>query len=124
MISLFIVKVFQNKVMIANKVYKIILSTALVLGISNITVKAENKPMQDDNSMIELKSLACRRLLKLNDSEKEAAIMFFHGYISGQKSELTVDVPALSKISDQVIDHCIDNPNDSLLSLFEQYRSE
>lgn len=110
--------------MIVNKGYRIILSMALVLGMTNIPVNAQDKQMQDDNSTIELKSLACRRLLKLNDSEKEAAIMFFHGYISGKKSELTVDVPALGEISDKVIDHCIDNPNDFLLTVFEQYRSQ
>jgi hypothetical protein len=61
-------------------------------------------------------------LLKLNDSEQEAAIMFFHGYISGKNGELTVDVSALGEVSDKVIDHCIDNPNDFLLNVFEQYR--
>jgi hypothetical protein len=73
---------------------------------------------------VELKDFPCRRLLKLNDSDKEAAIMFFHGYFSGKNNELTVDVPALSEVSDRVIDHCIDNPNDQLLSTFEQYRSQ
>ena len=108
--------------MIVNKIYRMILSTALVLGMTDIAVHAQDRPMQDDTSTVELKTLACRRLLKLNDSEKEAAIMFLHGYISGKKSELTVDVPALSEVSDKVIDHCIDNPNDVLLSVFEQYR--
>jgi hypothetical protein len=107
-----------------NKSYRIILSMAIFLGMTNIPVQAQNRPMQDDNSMIELKSIACRRLLKLNDSEQEAAIMFFHGYMSGKKSELTVDVPALGEVSNKVIDHCIDNPNDFLFTVFEQYRGQ
>lgn len=108
-----------------DKIYKrIILSTAMILTITNTVVYAQDKPMQDDPSIVELKNLPCRRLLKLNDSDKEAAIMFFHGYISGKNSELTVDVPALSEVSDKVIDHCIDNPNDKLLSTFEQYRGQ
>ncbi len=102
---------------IVSKVYWMVVSAAVVLGITNIGVYAQN-----DTSTVELKTVACRRLLKLNDSEKEAAIMFFHGYISGKNSELTADVPALSKITDKVIDHCIDNPNDALLSVFEKYR--
>ena len=106
-----------------NKVYsRIILSTALVLGMTDIAVRAQDRPIEDETSTVELKTIACRRLLKLNDSEKEAAIMFLHGYISGKKRELIVNVPALSEISDKVIDHCIDNPNDFLLSVFEQYR--
>jgi hypothetical protein len=95
-----------------------------MLSMTNTAVYAQDKPMQDDTSIVELKNLPCRKLLKLNDSEKEAAIIFFHGYISGKKSELTVDVPALSEVSDKVIDHCIDNPNDQLLSTFEQYRGQ
>jgi hypothetical protein len=110
--------------MIMNKGYRIILSMALVLGITNIPVEAQAQPMRDDKSNIELKSISCRRLLKLNDSDKEATLVFFHGYMSGKKSELTVDVPALSEVSDKVIDHCIDNPNDFLLTVFEEYRGQ
>ena len=107
--------------MIVNKVYRMILSTALVLGMTNIAVHAEDTPIDNDTS-VELKTFACRRLLKLNDSDKNAAILFFHGYISGKKGELIANVPALRDVSDKVIDHCIDNPNDFLLSVFEQYR--
>lgn len=98
------------------------MSTVVALGMTNITVWAQDKPTQDNTSTVELKTVDCRRLLKLNDSEKEAAIIFFHGYISGKNSDLTADVPALSEVTDKVIDHCIDNPNDALLTVFEQYR--
>ncbi len=44
------------------------------------------------------------------------------GFMSGKKNELIVDVARLGNVSDRVLDHCIDNSNDSLLTVFEQYR--
>ena len=100
-----------------NKVSWIFVSTAVVLGLPNISVYA-----QDNDSTVELKTVACRSLMKLNDSDKESTISFFHGYISGRKKESTADVPVLGRVTDRVIDHCIDNPDDTLLSVFEKYR--
>ena len=103
-----------------NKVYWIVVSTALVLGIPNIGVYAQNNTIAE--SYVDLKTMACQNLLKLNDRDQEATIMFFHGYITGKNQELTVDTSALGRVSDKVIDHCIYNPDDDLLSVFEKYR--
>ena len=110
-------KLFLEKITIVNKIYWIVVSMAVVLGLPNISVYA-----QDDDSIVQLKAYACRRLMKLNDSDKKGAIMFFHGYVSGRKKASTADVSVLSEVTDKVIEHCIDNPNDSLLSVFEKYR--
>jgi hypothetical protein len=62
-------------------------------------------------------------LLKQGDADKEATIAYFHGFMSGKNNELTADTLALGETSDQIIEHCIDNPDDSLLQVFEQYRN-
>jgi hypothetical protein len=106
-----------------NQFQWIVLSTAMVLSISNVSVYAQNEPQQEDGSTINLESITCRSLLKQGDRDREATIAYFHGFMSGKNNELTADTLALGETSDQIIEHCIDNPDDSLLQVFEQYRN-
>ncbi len=99
-----------------------VVSTAFLFSIPTISVYGQNGTKQEDSSMIDTASISCRELLKLEDSDKQATMAYLHGFISGQKNELKVDVDKLREISDQVIERCIDRPNDSVLSLFERYR--
>ena len=99
-----------------------VVSTAFVLSISSVSVYGQNGPKQEDTSMIDAETLDCRFLLKLNDNEREATLAYYQGFMSGKKNELMVDVEKLGEVSDKVIDYCIDNPDDSLLTIFEQYR--
>ncbi len=99
-----------------------VVSTAFLLSIPSVSVYGQNGTKQEDTSTIDAGTLACRYLFKLDDSEKQATMAYYHGFISGKKNESIVDVARLGNVSDRVIDHCIDNPNDSLLTVFEQYR--
>ncbi len=99
-----------------------VVSTAFLLSIPAISVYGQNGTKQEDSSMIDAASINCRELLKLEDSDQEATIAYFHGFISGKKNQLEVDVDKLGDVSDKVIDRCIGRPNDSVLSLFERYR--
>ncbi|MDJ0650575.1 MAG: HdeA/HdeB family chaperone [Xenococcaceae cyanobacterium MO_188.B19] len=99
-----------------------VLSTAFLFNIPSISVYGQNGTKEENSSMINAATISCRKLLKLEDSDKEATIAYFHGFISGKKNELMVDVDKLGDISEKVVDRCIDRPNDSLLSVFERYR--
>lgn len=106
-----------------NRTFQLIMSTGIILLTSIATAVAQDEAMPEADSIVTLETISCRNLLQLNDQEKQATIMFFHGYVSGKKSELTADVNALSTVSDKVVYHCIDNPEDTILSVFERYRS-
>jgi hypothetical protein len=106
------------------KVYRLIFSSAVILGMTTTGIQAQNKPTENNNnSMVDLKSITCRSLLKLDDSDKEATMIFFHGYMSGKKGESMINVPNLAEISDQIIDHCINQPDETLLNMFEKHKS-
>jgi hypothetical protein len=60
-------------------------------------------------------------LLKLNGDDQNSTMIFFHGYMSGKQNASSADVNALREISTQVIDYCIDNPDDTLMSVFNKY---
>ena len=105
-----------------NQLKWIVMSTAFLLSISPVVVYGQNESKQENDQTIDLETLACRSLLKQSDSDQEATLSFFHGFMSGKNSESTVNVVKLADISEKVFDHCVDNPNDSLLSIFEQYQ--
>ncbi len=105
-----------------NQLKWIVVSTALLLSISPVVVYGQNESKQENDSTIDLETVACRSLLKEKDSDQEATLSFFHGFMSGKNGDSTVDVLQLADISEKVFDHCVDNPNDSLLSIFEQYQ--
>lgn len=109
--------------MIDNQFQWIVASTVIVLSISNVSVYAQNEPQPENSSTINLESITCRSLLKQVDTDREATVAYFHGFMSGKNNELTADTLALGETSDQIIDHCIDNPDDSLLQVFEEYRA-
>ena len=100
----------------------VVVSTAFLLSISPLVAYGQNESKQDNDSKIDIETVACRNLLKESDSDQEATISFFHGFISGKNDESTVDVLELADISEKVFDHCVDNPDDSLLSIFEEYQ--
>ncbi len=99
-----------------------VVSTAFLLSLPSVSVYGQNGVKQEDNSTLDAGTLACRYMLKLNDNDREATMAYYQGFMSGKKNELLVDVERLGDISERVLDHCIDNPNDSLLTVFEQYR--
>ena len=72
--------------------------------------------------VIDLTTLDCRTLLKLDGDERQDVIMFYHGYISGQKSETVADVDKLAQATDKVVDQCISKPDEALLTAFSSNR--
>lgn len=96
--------------------------TVIALSFNVKVLMAQSETMPENDSIIDLSTVSCRDLLKLDDEDKNSTILFFHGYMSGKKGDLNADVDALAEISSQVIDYCIDNPDDTLMSVFNRYR--
>ena len=104
-----------------NQLKCIVATTAILLSIPAQNVYGQNQSSLLDASEIDVAKVDCRELLKLNDdTDREATLSFYHGFLSGKNNTMIVDVVKLGEVSDQVIDHCIDNPNDSLLNAFEK----
>ncbi len=107
-----------------NQLKWIVVSTAFLLSMCPIVAYAQNESEQEDESAtINLETLDCRSLLKQSDSDQEGTLTYYHGFMNGKNNELIVDVLQLADISEKVFDHCVDNPNDSLLRIFEQYQN-
>jgi len=103
--------------------WKIILIVAVV---GFMAVAGPSSALSQEKSpkwnLVDLNTLDCRTYLKMTGEEREATVAFYHGFVSGMKKEMTVNVPLLSEISDKVLDQCIDKPNEVLLKVFQQNR--
>ena len=95
--------------------------SAISLGTPALT-QTEPDANEASEDLIELQTMTCREVLKSEGEDRANTLIFMHGYISGKKGETTVNVPVLSDVTDQILDTCIDNPDQTLLSVFEASR--
>jgi len=77
---------------------------------------------QDKEAMMDIAAVDCRTMLKMENEARDFTLIFFHGFMSGKKSEMMFDAPALTEVTEKVLDHCIDNPDDTVLKTFEALR--
>lgn len=77
---------------------------------------------EQSKPIVEIKTLDCRTFLKLDGDQRKHVIMFYHGYISGQRNETVADVDKLAQATDKVMDYCIDKPSDTLIKAFASSR--
>lgn len=82
----------------------------------------QDKPVIQDK--VDLNTLDCRTLLKMIGDQRNNTLLFYHGFMSGMNQEFITNIPELAEVTDQVIDHCIDNPNDTLMDVFKSKRNK
>ena len=101
--------------------WALLLATFATGGVKTFAY-AQDASSQTDGPIIDLGSMTCRELLQMPGEEEENTLIFLHGFMSGKNNELMLDVQALTAVTDQVRNYCIDNPEEGLLSAFERYR--
>jgi len=98
----------------------------IVIVVGIMAVAGSSPALSQEKStkwtLVDLNTLDCKTYLKMTGEERETTVAFYHGFVSGMKKEMTVNVPLLSEISDKVLDQCIDKPNEVLLKVFQENR--
>lgn len=95
-----------------------VLTTLINSVISAPSVAQEN----EEDTNIYLDKISCRELLKMPGEDKKLTLIFFHGLMSAEKTPMVVDRIALREATDQIVDECINNPEATLITVFEKYR--
>ncbi|WP_332460578.1 HdeA/HdeB family chaperone [Thiocapsa bogorovii] len=67
-----------------------------------------------------LKEFACKDVMRLSDNQREYALALVHGYRLGKMNTTQDEIEVLAAMTDQFIDHCLDNPKDNALATFEK----
>lgn len=77
---------------------------------------------QDGDPVVEMSTVDCRTMLKMDSDEQDFTLIYFHGFISGKKGETLFDGPVLREATDKIMDFCIDSPSATLMEAFEKNR--
>ena len=92
------------------------------VGTVMLPLSGLNALAQDGDPVIEMTTIDCRTMLKMDADEQDFTLIYFHGYISGTKSETLFNGPVLREATNKVMDYCIDNPSAMLMEAFEKSR--
>ena len=84
--------------------------------------QTETEASEQGEDIIDLQTMTCREMLKSEYEDRANTLIFMHGYLSGKKGETTVNASVLADVTDRILDTCIDNPEETLLSVFEESR--
>jgi hypothetical protein len=69
-------------------------------------------------SSVDLDAFDCRTLLQMEGDNRNNAILFLHGYVSGQMRQTKIELGPMAEATDRIIDQCIDKPSDNALAVF------
>ena len=71
---------------------------------------------------VDLSTFDCRTLIAMNGDYRDNAVLFLHGYVSGQKRETVIELAPIAASTDKIIDYCISNPGANALAAFTANR--
>ncbi len=92
------------------------------IGALALSAASLNALAQDEDPVIDMNTVDCRTMLKMDGEEQSFTLIYFHGYISGTKGETLFDGPVLREATDAIMDYCIDNPSATVMESFEKNR--
>lgn len=95
---------------------------ALVTGLTIHPASAQEPSSVEMAVTTDLETLTCRELFKMDNDGRDFTIVFFHGVLSGKNDEMLFDADRLAEATDDIVDHCIDNPDAALLATFITHR--
>ena len=90
----------------------------LALGIMLCTLPASAQDGKAPIRKIELDKLTCKDLMAGNDTDRDAGISFYHGYLAGKKNTTVIDLRAVAEHTDRVRDYCLSNPAATILAAY------
>ena len=78
---------------------------------------------QDQEAIVlDIQTIDCRTMLKMDNEEQEFTLLYFHGFKSGKDGQMIFNGPEFFAATEAIMDYCIDNPSATLLTAFEEKR--
>ena len=106
------------------KFSRLVLFSAIATVSLGVPAWSQTEPETAESSedIVDLQTMTCREILKSEGEDRANTLIFMHGYINGKKGQTTINAPVLADVTNQIFDTCIDNPEQTLLSVFEASR--
>ena len=73
-----------------------------------------------EDEAVDMTAYLCKDVMRMSDHERSVAVAVLHGYRLGKKGETSFVSNALAKISNDFVEHCLDNPHDKAMASFEK----
>ena len=94
-----------------------------LIGTMAVSLSAFGAAAQDNEGVVlDIQTIDCRTMLKMDNEEQEFTLIYFHGFKSGRDGEMVFNGPEFRAATNEIMDYCIDNPAESLMKAFEQKR--
>ncbi len=77
---------------------------------------------EQESVVLDIQTIDCRTMLKMDDDEQEFTLIFFHGFKSGQEGNAIFNGPEFLAATNAIMDYCIDNPGQTLMKAFDEKR--
>jgi len=87
---------------------------ALSLAGANAAAAEGQRTQQD------LAAFSCKEIMRLSGTDRDVALALAHGYVLGKKGTTQYEVEALTQLTDNFIDYCLDHPTENALQSFEK----
>ena len=102
--------------------YKIKAATATAVALAALALTGPSAYAAEPSSSTpsDLRSSACKDVMRLSGVDRDIALAFVHGYVLGKKGTTRYDVDKLAAVTDQFLDYCLDHPSENALQSFEK----
>ncbi len=104
------------------RLFRLALSIACFTLSSVVVSQRVLSQESEGRGMVDISAMTCRELLIMNGDDRQSTIVFVQGYLSGKNGEIEIDTDRLRAASDTSLEQCVDEPDASILSIFEQNR--
>ncbi|MES2534801.1 MAG: HdeA/HdeB family chaperone [Pseudomonadota bacterium] len=105
-----------------NKMVRIVM--ACMIATSSLTLASDAASQEKGNaakskgSVTDMNSYRCKDIMLKSGEERAIALGILHGYFLGKKNATSFDRDFLSKVTDDFMDYCLDNPSVKALEAF------
>jgi hypothetical protein len=94
-----------------------------LISAMTVSLSAFGAAAQDEEGVVlDIQTIDCRAMLKMDNEEQEFTLIYFHGFKSGQEGEMMFNGPELRAATNEIMDWCIDNPSETLIKAFQEKR--
>ena len=100
--------------------FKSNLSLAGLAAIGTLFLGGGNAYAEEAPKPTDLKSYACKDIMRLSGTERDISLALAHGYVLGKKNQTQFVTEELAAISDNFVEYCLDHPTENALQAFEK----
>jgi len=101
-----------------------ILCKAAVLGGTLVLAGISLGPVSaQDTKDRTIEQYTCKDVMRESGANRDVAIAFLHGFMLGKSGSTKFNVDVLRKQSDELIEHCLVNPNEKAVDAISKIKS-